>query len=547
MTGARAILTALLLIHGGAVRGEEPPPDFVLGVQTHFQQGWSTLLIGEAKQLGAPALRDELDWHKIEATKGVYDFSDVDRYMKRVFENGLKPLIVITDSNPLYDDGHTPYSKSGITGLSAYISAIFSHYGTGNLQIEIGNEVNSDDFVSGPFVRDKPTYLAATVRGVRERLRADHPDAQIICAGLNTIAIGFLQTFFRRGGLQACDAISVHPYRDNPDTVLTELTRLKTLMREYGGEKPIYVTEFGKWFDDPAEAPDYMVMMVAQMAAAGVREAYWYALIDEPWWPNMGLLEKDGTTAKPAADAFRLLQARLLPLGRPVPRSDLPTVRLFEFGSGGKGFVAWGSGARLQVTGQGAYFDTRGRTVPAVTNLSDEPVIILGDGLDVSVELQRSVADTKYQYNQLPWSYFALRPDIGLTPLETMDWDWTSYRGAPDLSPLQVGDNWITTARFQGRPYHAIERFTASETGDYRVDGWWRASDKTEPSRLIIRHNRKTVFEIPEITSERFSLSGLKLTLKAGDSLDFELAPTGPDGAGSVQRRIQVFGPPSNN
>ena len=545
MIGARATLVGLMLLSAAIARGEEPGRDFVLGVQTHFQQRWPIELIGQARDLAAPALRDELTWRSVEKEKGVYDFSEPDRYMVPLFESGLTALIVITDGNRLYDDGDTPHSKSGIAGLAAYVSAIFAHYGPDKVQIEIGNEVNSDDFVSGPFLRDKPATLAATARGLRERLQKDHPDATIICAGLNTIAIGFFRDFFRRGGLQACDAISVHPYRDNPDTVALELDRLKRLMREFGGEKPIYATEFGKWFDDPDAAPDYMVKMVVQMAAAGVREAYWYALTDEPWWPNMGLLERDGKTEKPAADAFRLLQTRLLPLGRPVTRSDAPTVRLFEFGTGGKGFVAWGSGARLLVSGEATYLDSSGRPVPPVTQLSDTPVIILGDGLEVSVQVPQVVADTKYQYGHLPWSYFALRPDVGLTPLETMDWNWTSFRGAPDLSPLQVGGDWVTTARFQGKPYHAVERYTAPVSGEYRIKGWWRASEKTEPSQLIIRHNRQTVLEIPEITPDRFSLGGLKLDLRTGDILDFELAPTGPDGAGSVQRRIQVFGPPS--
>ncbi|SDC03766.1 hypothetical protein [Ruegeria marina] len=546
MKAASAILAGLAMTLGGAAPAEEPAPGFVLGVQTHFQQGWPTRLIGEAKRLGAPAVRDELSWSRVEEVKGFYDFSEADHYMRPLIEIGLTPLIVMTDDNRHYDYGKTPYSEDGIAGLAGYISAIFAHYGVGNIQIEIGNEVNSDDFVSGPFVRDKPGKLAETVRAVSDRLDRDHPDAQIICTGLNTIAMGFLRAFFQKGGLQACDGISVHPYRDNPDTVMMELDRLKDLMREFGGEKPIHVTEFGKWFDDAGEAPDYMVKMVAQMAAVGVREAYWYALIDEPWWPNMGLLEKDGVTAKPAEDAFLLLQSRLLPLGPVRSRSDVPTVRLFEFGTGGRGFVAWGSGARLHVEGQADYVDTRGRPIAPVAQLSDRPVILFGEGLRVSVEDPQVVADTKYQFSQPPWSYLALLPWGELTTLEMMDWNWTSYRGAPDLRPLQIGDKWITTARFQGEPYHAIERFTAPRGGAYRVEGWWQASPKTERSRLIIRHNGEVVLDVPKITPERFSLGGLSVMLDAGDTLDFELAPTGPDGDGSVQRRIRVFGPPSS-
>lgn len=531
-----------LLASAVCLDAQEAPEVFRLGVQTHFEQGWSTDLIERAKQLGAPAVRDEIGWAKVETKLGVYDFSGADAYMRPLFEAGLTPLIVINDSNPLYDEGKTPHSSEGRAAFAAYVSAILSHYGAGAVRIEIGNEVNSGDFVDGPFVQDQPQFFAATVRAVRDRLDRDHPEAGIICSGLNTVAIGFYRAFFRRGGLVACDAISVHPYRDNPDSLMPDLERLKALMREYGGEKPIYATEFGDWFENPDDAPDYMIKMVTQLAAAGVHEAYWYALRDEEWWPNMGLLDREGKAPKPAAKAFELLQAKLIPLGRPRALSDDPTIQAFAFGSQGRGFVLWGSGADITVTGDASYLDSLGDEIAPVTRLTDKPVIILGQGVTVQVGPSDLVADSLYQYGQPPWSYYALRPDIGLVPLEIIDWDWTSYRGAPDLAPLAVRDDWITTARFRDEPYHAIERFTADEGGLYRIRGWWEASPKTEPSQLFIRHNRRTIAEAA-ITRERFALSGLSLRLAPGDTVDFELAPAGPGGDGSVRRRVWISGP----
>lgn len=537
---AATIILGLSLILGKPFMAQDSADSFRLGVQTHFQQGWRRSLIARAHELGAPVLRDEIGWAETEKSPGNYNFARADAYMLPILELGLTPLIVITDTNPLYDDGNTPHSIEGRAAMAAYISAILSHYGSDAVQIEIGNEVNSGDFIGGPFTQDKPAYFAAMVRAVHDRLQIDHPNASLICAGLNTIGIGFYRNFFRRGGLLSCDAISVHPYRDNPDTVAVELERLKALMREYGGEKPIYVTEFGKWFDDPEEAPDYMVKMVTQMAAIGVEEAYWYALRDEPWWPNMGLLEKDDKTEKPAATAFRFMQEQLLPLGRPVSRNDETTVRLFEFGDGGNGYAVWGSKADLTVLGDALYFDTSGRPVSPVTQVSDAPVIILGQGIKVSVDPSNRVADTHYQYNQPPWSYFASRPNIGLVPLEHIDGDWTSFRGAPDLSPLQIGDIWITTARFNGEPYYAIERFTATTAGLHQIEGSWQTSAKTEPLQLIVRHNRKNVTDLEQITPEGFTLPKLNLTLEIGDTVDFELIPTGPGGDGAAKRRIWI-------
>ena len=527
-----------------AADAEDNP--FQLGVQTHMEQGWPNSSIDLARKLGASHLRDEIGWETAEKQPGVYNFDVADRYMLPIIRQGMTPLIVITDTNPLYDNGDTPHTDAGRQAMAAWISAIFGHYGVENLQIEIGNEVNADDFISGPFSDDPPVYFAKLVHTIREQLEQDHPDALIICSGLNTIAIGFYRTFFQNGGLDACDAISVHPYRDNPDTLLTDLARLTSLMEEFGTTRPIYVTEFGHWFDDPDDAPDYMIKMVSQMAAAGIIDAYWYALLDEQWWPNMGLLDENASNRKPAADAFELLQNTLLPFGRPIERSQTDTARIFEFGDGGNRFVVWGSGANIEVTGDAAFLDTRGRPIDPVTRLTDAPVVITGQDLSIRLMAQGSFADTHYQFNLPPWSYFARRPEAGIVPLDFVDWRWTSYRGASDLSPLSIGYKGITTARFDGEPYTAIERFTAGTPGPYTINGWWKADPETEPSRLTIWHNDKILLEA-EVTEDRFSLPEITLDMQQGGTIDFELAPTGPKGDGFTTRRIQISGLPEGS
>ncbi|WP_170464912.1 glycosyl hydrolase [Ruegeria arenilitoris] len=534
------IAISTLLLANTAMAGDMT---FKLGVQTHMEQGWSVAAVELAQELGATHLRDEIGWATAERQPGVYNFEVADKYMLPMLQKGMVPLIVITDTNPLYDDGDTPHSKEGREGFAAWVSAIFGHYGVENVQIEIGNEFNSSDFISGPFTQDPPAYLAALVRAVRKRLDQDHPDAKIICSGLNTIAIGFYQEFFRKGGLQACDAISVHPYRDNPNTLLTELNRLTTLMQEYGGERPIFVTEFGNWFDDQHDAPDYMIKMVTQMAAAGISEAYWYALLDEPWWPNMGLRTINAENRKPAADSFEFLQNSLLPLGRPVASETIEPARIYEFGQNGEAFVVWGSGGEFEVSGEAKFFDSRGRPIDPVSRMSDAPVLILGQDLDVRLKTLNMHADTQYQFNRPPWSYYARRPSIGLVPLEIIDWNWPSFRGAPDLSPLRITDDGVTTARFNDRPYSAIERFTAQMDGSFEINGWWQAYSQSEKARLSIQHNG-TLIHDAEVTEDGYTLPEISLVLQTGDTLDFEIVPTGPEGDASVKRRIKISGPP---
>ncbi|WP_212524285.1 hypothetical protein [Actibacterium sp. MT2.3-13A] len=530
---------ALLLpmLAGSPAWAQEP---FRLGVQTHFEQGWGLDWAGIAAGLGAPLVRDEIGWAEAERARGRYDFSKSDPYMREIRAQGMAPLIVWTDTNPLYDRKQTPHSEDGRAGLVAYLDAMLTHYAGTLTRIEIGNEVNSEEFLSGPFRDDPPRHLAATVRAVAQGLKPRHPDVEIICAGTNMIPLQFLRDFFRHGGLLDCDAISIHPYRRHPENADLEIAALRALMRDMGGEKPIHVTEFGKWVEDPAESAVYMVKMVSILAAEGVGEAYWYALMDEPWWPNMGLMTPQ-RAEKPAAEAFRFLQEKLLPLGRPVPRAATRAARVFEYGDG-EGLVFWGVDGAIALTGEAAFFDVTGRPVPRPERLTETPVIALGRRLDLRIVTDAPIADSLYQYDTPPWSYFARRPGIGLTPLETMEWRWSSYRGAPDLWPLKITDAGMTTARFSDGPYHAVERFTAAAAGRYRVVGWWQASKDSEPSVILVTHNGAGIAE-GRTGPGRFRLGPLDVTLAAGDTVDFEVAPGGPGGDGSLRRRIRIDGP----
>lgn len=540
MSRAQAWCLALALCQASPVFAENSLDPFVLGAQTHFRQGWSLDLLAPAQTLGVIALRDEIDWGQVEKVKGIYDFSVADRYMLPLLVRGFVPLIVINEVNPLYDGGKTPHSAVGRAGFAAYVSAILSHYGSDAVRIEIGNEVNTKDFVSGPALKDPPRYFAALVRTLEARLRIDHPEARFSCSGLNVIGIGFYRAFFRHGGLLSCDAISFHPYRDHPETLPGELTRLKALMTEFGGEKPLLVTEFGDWFEDAQDAPDYMLKMATLMAAAGVKEAYWYALRDEKWWPNMGLMDLSGKARKPSAAAFAFLKTKLLPLGSPTRQGMDTAMHIYGFGSGG--VVFWGSGGQIKVTGAAAYYDAQGQPIAPVDTLTDSPVIVLGEAVSVMQITPNQIADSLYQYGQSPWSYYARRPDIGLVPLEIIDSNWTSMRAAPDLSPLQIGDSWITTARFNGAPYSVVERFTAQKPGLHLISGWWQASAKTDAPHLRILHNGVKALEA-DTSVDRFDVSGLTVALDVGDTLDFEVAPLAPNGSGALKRRIRIIVP----
>ena len=47
----------------------------LLGVDTHFSQGWNIALFDQAEAMGTSAIRDGISWTEIEKSPGVYDFT----------------------------------------------------------------------------------------------------------------------------------------------------------------------------------------------------------------------------------------------------------------------------------------------------------------------------------------------------------------------------------------------------------------------------------------------------------------------------------------
>jgi len=99
---------------------------------------------------------------------------------------------------------------------------------------------------------------------------------------------------FEAGGLEYCDAISYHPYNfpNPPETndvkgsIEGNMFRSKELMRQYGGEKPVWITEYG-WVTglstglyaqavpDKAQA-SFLVRTYLLSMAFDVEKMFWY-------------------------------------------------------------------------------------------------------------------------------------------------------------------------------------------------------------------------------------------------------------------------------
>ncbi|MFP4057540.1 MAG: hypothetical protein ACLF0G_11790 [Candidatus Brocadiia bacterium] len=224
-------------------------PDGPFGVCTHFGQRKHAVPLTHQliRAMGAAWIRDEISWGASERQKGKLAFQDHhDRYMRVAAEAGLRPLIIFDYGNRLYDEGMAPISPEAVEAFVRYCRALMDHYRPICRHWEIWNEPNIHFWKPEPNVADYTRLMKAVYQACKE---AD-PEATFVgvcTAGTN---LKFIQGVLERGGAEAMDAISVHPYRyprsPEESDFVDEMRRLEALLERHdAGHLPVWLTEFG--------------------------------------------------------------------------------------------------------------------------------------------------------------------------------------------------------------------------------------------------------------------------------------------------------------
>lgn len=510
---------------------------FVLGTQTHFSQGWRLPWMDLARRLGTSDLRDGLKWSTIETRPGVYDF-DLYRtdFLVKARRDGVRILLAIDPRHPGYDDGDTVFSAEGQRAYAEYLAALLDRYGDVVSGIEVGNEINTQGGMTGPAASRRAEAHVGLLRTIHRRLKPAHPDIPILGGSTNVIGTGFLEQIFAVGGLEVMDGVSVHPYRVDAEHVDVELAALEAAMRRHGRVVPIYAPEFGSELDRPEDASPLMLKMVAMMGAAGVRQAWWYALSDQRWFRNMGLYTQR-QAPKPAGETFAMIQRLLLPGGRPERIATDDLSYLYRFGSAAA--VLWGSSRALSVRGNGRAVDARGRSIPIPTRLEETPVVILGD-VDVELGEPEMLADSFYQFGRAPWSYFAVPSDGSLLPLDWVHWDWTSYIGDRNLRPLGFNPRSLAPAGDGERPIEAVLRYTQPVKGRVRYTASLQhPRDRDGDGVVATLNGGSETLDTVVIVKGDASIERT-LDLEAGETVDLHISPNRTYGGDSIRYRVVV-------
>lgn len=550
------------------------PNAMVMGAATHFaQQGWDFSILDAAKSINATALRDEVAWSTVEKSPGVYQFSSSSvSYLDTLVSKGFSVTLLFQGSNPLYDGGNTPYTDAGRAAFAKFIVATLDRF-PGIKTIEIGNEYNAWNFVTGPVLDadygPRQKYYYDMLRTVQQAVKAGHPDVKILGGAVLAIPVGYYKTLFGLGALQYMDGIVIHPYTTDPEQLDKQLAILRTAMGS--NPVPIYVTEFAQELDSAADTASYLVKAVAVMGASGIAQADWYALRQQGspsdiWYKNVALTSFTGGLLPPG-QAFKVMTQQVLAkgAGRRLAIDDFTYA--YQFGR--NAMVLWGEPRSLTVTASATFYNAQGQQIAPPTAINAKsPVIIVSTtplvyGGNVSLGSTQLVADSYDQFdftNDLSgsqryegaWSYYAYG-----TRRQTFDVmysqgggeirssDWTPYIGSDYLRPLVISANRVNPVDFgtAAAPdiYKPVLRYTSPGKGTFDITGVWDvAAASVDGIDLTVQVNAQTV--LSTTVAKHYDMAVRNVTLKQGDVVNVIVGTNKTVGGGDLtDYRIKIY------
>ncbi len=415
--------------------------------------------------------------------------------------------------------------------------------------IEIGNEFNSQDFVSGP-VRDadisaRAGYYNRLLKAAFQEIKVADPNIRVLGGAVLGHPAGYLEHVFAAGAAEYMDALALHPYT----TISEQLARQIAVLRRIDGAEtiPIEVTEFGD--PDPEAAAARLLKGHCQLALSGVTRLVWYPLSDRG--DGMAPLLSDDQTLTAVGEAFRFIQAELV--GRDVRNASTDP---FTYGCvyGNNRLVIWGEPREIQLEGDMRVFTSTGKELAdKIISLSmDHPVVIIAKnqivlGENVTLAEQEIIADSFHQYAYPKADETRARTDAfvrfsrhhnrevmlvthpGQTGPGTM---WTPSLADPGDGHVRLTAQFLRPAGSGDFPVEVVHRYRSEITQIVDFSAFFspRASS-LDGIQIVIRLNGETLVDRVETNLFRFEKAALRL--EPGDTLEFSVGPN-EDATGDV-------------
>lgn len=376
-------------------------------LQGHFRGGYPLEVMDLIESRGASMFRDEMSWNSVEREKGQFSFPQrYERYAAKARQLNLGILLILDYNNRLYGEGY-PTDKEARRAFARYARTVADKFRGQIMHYEVWNE-----WTVGCGMGDRhgdPEEYAELLRATYRTLTDVDEDLTVVGIGGEHSGnrIDHIETMFRDGALDYCDAVSVHSYRypTSPEKsdLYGELENVADLIEQFGGDQSIWVTEIGwpthvgaRGVDEFTQAQYLVRSHVLMLATGDVTRISWYDFYNDGTEPtynehNFGLIHNEAYNGapKPGSVAYREMTEQLT--GKMFRKLEKPGDGLYIAtfaGDGEQVVVAWSTGGprTLSVEGVQTARNLVGNELDIGESLTVDgyPVYLMGSAPDVS-------------------------------------------------------------------------------------------------------------------------------------------------------------------
>lgn len=551
----------LIGVVGLATPGRAVPPvprgPDLAGV-SNFNQGWNPTVFETAQFLPVRDFRDGIYWSQVERVPGRMAFDRAaTTYPGRIGISGATMSLTINWGNKPYDNGDTPHTPEAVAAFARFVATVAETFPAVHT-IEVGNEFNGTNFVTGPVKEassmERADYYTALLKATYAAVKQTRPEVTVLGGATHSIPAGYLWRILDQGGGAAMDGLALHPYTTPPE----QLTKQIEVLRRHpaAADLPIQVTEFGE--PDRTRAAGYLLRDYCQMALAGVTRAAWYPLNDRGDG-LVPLIDRNGMVT-PAGRAYELAQ-RLL-AGHPA-RDAAPDSFTYACLFDTDKLVIWGEPRAVKLEGEGlAAYDAEGAPLdPLALALSmDQPIFLRAEGAtielgkNVQLGTQTIIADSFHQFGypedhqrQAKGDGFArfLRRNGREIPLRTFPGQdapgtlWNPYRANEQQRPVRLTATSMVPGKRGDVATEVVHRFIADQDMVVSVEASFQPSRQSgDGIAIAIRQGDVPLEETTTIKTYRFERPRLKLS--QGEVLEFVVGPGDNSERDTTDYRITI-------
>lgn len=273
-------------------------------------------LVDRYKQLNISWVRLQLPWERIETSRGVYNWSELDKQIKFANQNNLHVSFVLQGS-PSWERSSTCPNEETPDAMGTFAGMVAKRYnGQSGSQgtissIEIGNE----EFTGFQDALPQPCWSAdnyyPVLKAGYQAVKANYPNLLVGTFGSAWLNVPGIQTFYSRlyqlGGRAYFDFANLHYYNHNKDTNEdpSKISGAKkadptfdqrwqsvySVMQQNGdGQKPLWITETGFRARPDKNKPNDVIIspdteaqyltyeLTEAMNSHAVKKIFWYTI-----------------------------------------------------------------------------------------------------------------------------------------------------------------------------------------------------------------------------------------------------------------------------